>query len=104
MVESGMPRSLWLSIHWTMHLSSFYNAEWRVLVTRCILPPPIHNFFFFVFALIIVFTVVVGMLSEHAMCLAHSLSKRLIISIFCSVVIALLSSPQFSSITMEFGC
>jgi hypothetical protein len=27
MVESGMPRSLWLSIHWTMHLSSFYNAE-----------------------------------------------------------------------------
>jgi len=103
MVESGMSWSLRLSIHCTMHLSSFYKAEWRVLVTRCILQPPIHNFLYFV-AVIIVCTVVVGMLSAHAICLAHSLSKRLIIFIFCSIVLALLSSPQFSSISMKFGC
>jgi hypothetical protein len=61
MVESGMPRSLWLSVHCTRHLSSFYKAEWRVLVTRCILPPPIHNFFFFFvfFAVIIICALVV---------------------------------------------
>ena len=101
MVESGM-RDRFGSPSIVQGISQVFLGQNDVFLShdafyhhQCLL----RNFF----AVSIVCTVVVGMLRAHAMCLAHSLSELFIFFIFSSVVVAFLSSPQFSLITLKFG-